>query len=248
MAKTTLDKLKSEALTQQASEVKEERIAKRDTKEALAMPESLDWKKWSLPMTASILTKIPMPGRDGDVFLSQAQAAIWAIVSFEQGLSPFTGETWFNTKTHKVNLTLQGKLTRARQLGMNLGAPRFIRIPEDDKEKLIAIKCVLPTSNGTVEYTATLSEWMMPSNPNWKNRAGHMLQVRAYEKAVSFAAGVGASEQPDDRDLGEKPEVPKIQVTEAEVVHTERVSGDILSRIPEEPEDNDGTKSEHYKI
>ena len=39
--KTTLDKLKAEALTQQVSEVKEERIAKRETKEALAMPESL---------------------------------------------------------------------------------------------------------------------------------------------------------------------------------------------------------------
>jgi len=240
--KSRVEELKAEALTQQVSEVKDERIAKRETKEALAMPESLDWKKWSLPMTASILTKIPMPGRDGDVFLTQAQAAIWAIVSFEQGLSPFTGETWFNTKTHKVNLTLQGKLTRARQLGMNLGAPKFIRIPADEEEKLIAIKCVLPTSNGTVEYTATLSEWMMPSNPNWKNRAGHMLQVRAYEKAVSFAAGVGASEQPDDKDLGEKPEVPKIETAAGDITHPEGVIEGELA------EENDGTKAEHYKI
>jgi hypothetical protein len=241
MAKSKVEELKAEALTQDVSGVKEERIVKRDKAEALAMPESLDWKKWSLPMTASILTKIPMPGRDGDVFLTQAQAAIWAIVSFEQGLSPFTGETWFNTKTHKVNLTLQGKLTRARQLGMNLGAPKFIRIPADEKEKLIAIKCVLPTSNGTVEYTATLSEWMMPSNPNWKNRSGHMLQVRAYEKAVSFAAGVGASEQPDDRDLGEKPEVPKIETTAGNITPP---GGVIEGELVEE---NDGTKSEHYR-
>jgi hypothetical protein len=241
MAKSKVEELKAEALTHQVSEVKDERIAKRETKEALAMPESLDWKKWSLPMTAAILTRIPMPGQDGDVFLTQAQATIWAIVSFEQGLSPFTGETWFNTKTHKVNLTLQGKLTRARQLGMNLGAPKFIRIPADEKEKLIAIKCVLPTSNGTVEYTATLSEWMMPSNPNWKNRSGHMLQVRSYEKAVSFAAGVGASEQPDDKDLGEKPEIPKIETTAAPITHPEVVEGELV-------EDNDGTKAEHYNL
>lgn len=238
--KTTLEKLKAETLAQDVSKVKEERIAKRDTGQGLAMPESLDWKKWSLPMTAAILTKIPMPAKDGDVFLTQAQAAIWAIVSYEQGLSPFTGETWFNTKTHKVNLTLQGKLTRARQLGMNLGAPKFIRIPVDDKEKLIAIKCVLRTSNGTVEYTARVDEWKMPSNPNWQKREEHMCQVRAYEKAVSFAAGVGASEQPDDRDLGEKPEIPKIETTAAEISHPQGVIEGELA------EDNDGTKAEHY--
>lgn len=217
---------KNEAIAAAVAEAKEERALVKTTEStnaALALPTSMDWKKWELPMTAALLAQIPMPSRDGDKYLSPQQAAIWAIVSYEQGLSPFTGETWFNPQNNKVNLTLQGKLTRARNLGMKLGAPTFERIPADATKPCIAYKCILPTSNGKVEYTATLAEWLMPTNPNWKNRPEHMLQVRAYEKAVSFAAGVGASEDPGDRDIEDtnRQPLPTIEATPVEIIHAE---------------------------
>jgi hypothetical protein len=35
-----------------------------------------------------------------------------------------------------------------------------------------------------VEYTAYLSEWTIPSNPNWKTRPRHMLEIRATKMAA----------------------------------------------------------------
>lgn len=170
------------------------------------LPDMMDWKQWRLPVTAALLARIPQKGgRDGDYFLTREEAAVWAIVSYEMNLSPFTGDTYFMRGSNRVNVTLQGKLKRARQEGFNLGAPKFERLPADITKPCVGYKCILPVSNGKqsgqVEYAAMLTEWMMPSNPNWKTRTEHMLQVRAFEKAVSFASGVGVSENPDERDI-----------------------------------------------
>ena len=208
-------------LEDKVAAAKETRLAVKES-QAIVLPDAMDWRAWSLPVTASILSRIPLPATAGEsLYLTPEQAAIWAIVSYEQKLSPFTGDTWFNPRNNRVNLTLQGKLTRARQLGMNLGAPKFIRIPEDPKQVVLGYRCELPTKNGTVSYTAMYAEWAMPSNPNWQSRKEHMLQIRAYEKAVSFAAGVGVSEQPGDLDLTETDDVPEVTVTPVEFVPME---------------------------
>lgn len=43
------------------------------------------------------------------------------------------------------------------------------------------------------EYTAWLSEWIMVRNSNWLERTDHMLQTRAYDKAMENVTGVGIS-------------------------------------------------------
>lgn len=181
-------------------------------KSDFVIPDSLDWTAWGLPMTAALLRRIPQRGgRDGDYFLSAEQAVIWAVTSFKLGLDPFLGDTYLVPASNRVNITLQGKLKKARMDGLNLGAPIFQRIPEDPEKPVLGYRCSIPIGQTAqmVEYVAMKKEWEMPGNPNWKNRCEHMLQIRAYEKAVSFAAGIGASENPDDRDLEvTKPDIP----------------------------------------
>ena len=101
----------------------------------IALPESLDWKKWSLPVTAELLRRVPQA--DGS-FLTSEQAAIWAIECYDLGVSPFRGDTWYNPKANRVNLTLQGKLKVARANGLNLGAPKFERLPADAEVLIIS--------------------------------------------------------------------------------------------------------------
>ncbi len=40
-------------------------------------------------------------------------------------------------------------------------------------------------------YTALLDEWLVPTNPNWKQRPGHMLQLRAFTHAARYFSAIG---------------------------------------------------------
>jgi hypothetical protein len=55
----------------------------------------------------------------------------------------------------------------------------------DDTKKPWACKAMITTkSKGIIRYTALFSDWVVPSNPNWKNRPGHMLQIRAIKQCA----------------------------------------------------------------
>lgn len=168
--------------------------------------ESLDWKRIPPPMLAQILTNIPFKGSgtDPDYYLAPWQALIFAMRCFELELSPFSNEVWYNPKNNKVNVTFEGKLKLARSRGFNLGPPNFERVEKPVPGKPIkdwGYRCTMQTPTGQAEYTAWHSEWAVASSPVWKAKPDHMLQLRAAEKCLSFASGIGASELPDDRDI-----------------------------------------------
>src|SRR5208282_5001072 len=201
--------------------------------EMISTIDSLDWRKLPPPIVARILCRIPFRGKSGepDYYLSPTQAMIWAIRCYELDLSPFSGETWFNKLNHKVNLTLEGKLALSRKNGYRIGVPHFTdEAPRPWKNAAVAkqmvallgleqepgITCTLKVKSEIgieeVSYTAWLGEWFMPFSPVWKEKSGHMLRVRAHEKAISSASGVGISELPDDKDIEPaQPIVPQIE-------------------------------------
>lgn len=191
--------------TEQAALVKAERAADKQKAELdkLSSIQSLDWKAIPPPMLASILVNIPFRGgaNEPDYYLQPWQAMIFALRCFKLGLSPFSNETWFNTKNNKVNVTFEGKLKLARMGGLNLSPPIFERIPEDPAKPLVAYKCTITAPHGKCEYTATLKEWKVATSPVWRDRPEHMLQLRAAEKCLSFATGSGSSELMGEQDL-----------------------------------------------
>ncbi len=183
----------------------------RKSLEKLNAVASLDWKNIPPPVLAQVLTQMPFKGSgtDPDYFLKPWQALVFAMRCYELGLSPFSNEVWFNPKNNKVNVTFEGKLKLARKQGLNLGPPKFERVTRKippgspmAKEDW-GYKCTMTTSNkgDDAEYTAWYSEWVVPSSPVWKTKGDHMLQLRAAEKCLSFASGIGSSELPDERDI-----------------------------------------------
>ncbi|MBO0887483.1 hypothetical protein J2P12_00120 [Candidatus Bathyarchaeota archaeon] len=182
---------------------------------------SFDWKAVPPPMLAQMLVQMPFKGGAGepDYFLAPWQAMVFAMRCFELGLSPFSNEVWFNPKNNKVNVTFEGKLKLARKQGLDLGPPTFERIPKDPDKPLVAYRCTISSPNGNCQYTATLKEWQVLTSPVWKAKPDHMLQLRAAEKCLSFASGIGTSELPGEADLGtepEKRELPTIDATKFE--------------------------------
>ncbi len=187
--------------------------------EQLNAMSSFDWKAVPPPMLAQMLVQMPFKGGTGepDYFLAPWQAMVFAMRCFELGLSPFSNEVWFNPKNNKTNVTFEGKLKLARKQGLNLGPPQFERIPEDVTKPLVAYKCTINSPTGPCQYIAYLKDWQVPTSPVWKAKPDHMLQLRAAEKCLSFASGIGSSELPGEADLGQAPdkvELPTIESTE----------------------------------
>ena len=173
---------------------------------------SFDWKNVPPPMLANLLVQVPFKGSSGepDYYLQPWQALAFAMRCYELGLSPFSNEVWFNPKNNKTNVTFEGKLKLARKNGLNLSPPVFVRVPESGTVSRTvnskpyadyAYKCTIIAPHGPCEYTAWHSEWFVSSSPVWKAKPDHMLQLRAAEKCLSFAAGTGASELPDEQDI-----------------------------------------------
>jgi hypothetical protein len=189
--------------------------------EQLNQISSFDWKAVPPPMLAQMLVQMPFKGGTGepDYFLAPWQAMVFAMRCFELGLSPFSNEVWFNPKNNKVNVTFEGKLKLARKQGLNLSPPTFERIPADAAKPLAAYKCTIKSPSGPCQYIAYLKDWMVATSPVWKAKPDHMLQLRAAEKCLSFASGIGTSELPGENDLGREPEntsLPTIEATNFE--------------------------------
>ena len=181
--------------------------------------DSLDWKALKPHHAALLLMQRPMnaPG-GGTMTLTFKQAIIFATRCYEMGVSPFSSEVWFNTNNSSVNLTLEGKKAVARNLGVDIGPPQFEDVTRewtnsaattsriDELKKLgflkdTGIRCKIRVgaiaNNEHAEYSAFISEWLVTKSPVWVSKPLHMLQTRAYEKALSMAMGAGASDQVD---------------------------------------------------
>ncbi|KKL82357.1 hypothetical protein LCGC14_1985560 [marine sediment metagenome] len=248
MAKTTLDKLKSEALSQQVSEVKEERLVKIDNKaiEVVSQFKSFKWDDVPPQAMAVLLTKIPRKGRknEPDWYMTIEQGLIHALRCKKWDIDPTdTHLTWFNRETWESNLMAEGNEEVARNKGINLGPPSFETLSRNHKGKdEIGVRCtriVNGDRENPVSYTAWLSEWKMNTG-QWATREEWMLHVRSEDKLTQLCMGVGiSSSTPEGSDLAPPDPVPQIDTTTGEITHPQLTS---------QVEDNDGTKAEHYKL
>lgn len=181
---------------------------------------SFDWKQIPPPFMAELLMQTPFRGGSGepDYYLSAFQAYRFAIRCFEIGLSPLSTEVWYNPKNNMTNVTFEGKLKLARINNLHLSPPVLERIPEDVAKPLVAYKCTIQSPAGPSVYTATLKEWKVGVSPVWRDRPDHMLQLRAAEKCLSFASGIGSSELMGEQDLAVGTEaaaiMPEVSATE----------------------------------
>ncbi len=200
---------KEKALTIQSSA--QEKLQAKQLDQLSSM-QSFDWKAVPPPMLAQMLVQMPFKGGAGepDYFLAPWQAMVFAMRCFELGLSPFSNEVWFNPKNNKTNVTFEGKLKLARKQGLNLSPPRLTRNPIDMSKPLVSYTCVITSPSGPCEYTATLKDWYQAKSPVWKDKPEHMLQLRAAEKCLSFASGIGSSELMGEQDLQIGEEAAKV--------------------------------------
>ena len=203
-------------------------LKREETRQFLERFTSLDWTALPPPAVAMLLmqkpNKLSASQGGGSWYLEPWQALAFAIFCRENGVSPFANHAWWNNQTNSANLTTEGKKIVARKQGFNLGAPRFdesltrpwpkgvgVHPKESDD---IAVRCTMSVNDkGDVDYTAWLSEWYMPMSPVWKEKPRHMLRIRAYEKALSFASGAGISEMPGLGDVSEDDDVPAGGIT-----------------------------------
>lgn len=190
---------------------------------AMSSMDTLDWKNLKPNQTALLLMQKPFPVSGGGTsFLNFKQALLFAVRCFELGLSPFSDNVWFDPNKSSVNLTLSGKRELARLRGVDLGPPSFKEVyrewkdvpkitesGEDAKKagftKDMGCECVMrvgdPKLQEKITYTAWINDWYVSRSPVWKSKPGHMLSIRANEKAVTLALGTGASAMPDEAEL-----------------------------------------------
>lgn len=191
--------------------------------QAMSALDSLDWSKLKPNQTALLLMQKPMPvSGGGTMYLTFRQALLFAVRAFELGLSPFSDNVWFDPARSSVNLTMSGKRELARLRKIDMGPPVFEevtqewsdvpKITEQGEEarklgftKNMGCRCSIrvgdPKNGESVNYLATINDWFVPKSPVWRAKPGHMLTIRANEKALTLILGTGASSFPDEREL-----------------------------------------------
>ena len=218
-----------------AAEVKEQAIAKREAAQEAIVGSfaSFDWRNAPPPAMAQILIRKPFSGKQGDppYYLKLDQALYFAMRCYDLGVSPLGAEAWFDPAKWVVNLTAEGQRRVARNLGLNLGPPRYERLtrpwpvtkqPIPINGKAVAedfgYTCKMDVNGrGDVSYTAWFSEWFRPTSI-WREQPDHMLQVRAQDHAIEFATGVGISNPIVEEAVEPLPiPAPQIEVVSAKV-------------------------------
>lgn len=190
---------------------------------AMSGLDTLDWKALKPHQTALLLCQKPMNVSGGGVMtLNFRQALLFAVRCYELGLSPFSDGVWFDPGKSSVNLTLAGKRELARIKGIDLGPPKLEDLTREWKDvpkiteegetakkagfqKDMGCKCTMrvgdPKHGEFVNFTAWINDWYVSRSPVWRAKPGHMLAIRAQEKAVTMALGTGISAMPDEREL-----------------------------------------------
>ena len=177
----------------------------------------LDWRKSTAAAVIQVLCTSPCGSDEmgNPRYLSIPQARVLAWSCFEDGLNPVKNEAWINPKTGKVAYTVEGQRRIARNRNIAIGPPQktpvereFAAIPVsiESRSQIAKLKaagferdygctCEIEVQGfkNPARYTAWLSEWYMPTNPNWKARTVHMLGVRAEGHCLELITGVGIS-------------------------------------------------------
>ena len=160
-----------------------------------------------------LLVKIPHKGNSGepDWYMSPEQAMVHAMRCFKLGLDVFSGQVWFKPDTWTTTATLEGKQTLAAQRS-NIGTPNLSEIKRPwakgyavpaalkSYEQEPGLRCTIQVGNGQVVYDCWLTEWTT-NKALWVSKPMHMLGVRAREKALGIALGVGSSDMPDEHEI-----------------------------------------------
>lgn len=205
----------------------------------------LDWRRSKADAIVHVIATSPVGSDDqgNPRYMTPAQATVFALSCFQLNLSPFLNHAWLNPKTGRIALTVEGHREVARSRGYKIGPPlkepidrpfEHIPVSTDSRQKIAALKqsgfdkdygckCTIEVIGfkQPAIYTAWLSEWYMPTNPNWKSRTTHMLSIRAEGHCLEMITGVGIS---SDIDKDEKAEAeglaqpPQITVTEVPYV------------------------------
>lgn len=201
---------------------------------------NFDWKNIPPHQMAMVLTKKPYRGKaqEPDYYLTVPQALVFAMRCFELGLSPLSSEVWFDRDRWSTNVTLEGKIRLARERGIT-GAPTFKEEKRPWKVGAIKISgytdepgitATIKAGDSDCSYTVWLSEWYVGTSPVWKAKPEHMMRVRAYDKVLAFAAGVGVSDMPSENEIGDA--VLPEQVSKAAVQPSRPAPGAIVERMP----------------
>src|SRR4051812_3900016 len=98
--------------TEQALALREEKALTREQQamERYQAMTSLDWRQLPPPLLAQLIKNRPVGGRDGvDQYLTYDQAMFFAVEAYRMGVSPTSQECWFDTKTWRVNVTVEGQ-------------------------------------------------------------------------------------------------------------------------------------------
>lgn len=172
---------------------------------------TFDWKQLPPHIMSQVLMKKPYRGKanEPNYYLTPEQALVFAMRCFELGLSPLSSEVWFDQDRWAVNVTLEGKLRLARERG-NVGPPVFVESFREWRKGAAqiagfqqepGIQCTITVNDKPCTYMCWMSEWIVPTSPVWRSKPMHMLQIRAYDKALAFAAGVGVSDMPSEREI-----------------------------------------------
>ncbi len=196
---------------------------------------TLDWEDMPAPVLARLIMSKPFKqGKDEpDYYMSPQQALIYASsVKFlnagckrpELKLNPFLNDCWPDTKTMKINVTVEGQRKLAARRN-DLGIPTWKQVERplpEGKAKVfpwmktdIGMECLIPVGNEKVAAIAWMSNWFK-ATPIWRENWEHMLRVRSEGLCYETITGVGISQPHEDKEIQNTPpyESPIIQSTE----------------------------------
>lgn len=187
-----------------------------------------------IPPLAMAKLYAAMPWGPSGTYLTIPQALMLAIAAHRRRLNPEDGDI-FILPSGRIGTSLQGLLKEAKQNGAKLSTPKFETQYRDWPKGLLltrkdtsvkpwrdvdfsldaepGVTCSMTVNGEPVDYTAWLTVWYMPGNPNWYSRYDLMLRVRAMMRALSFGTGIAVSEEIADVDnsstKGDSPVEPK---------------------------------------
>ncbi len=153
--------------------------------------------------------------RKGQGFYTVEESLVLAMHWKQTGLNPYMGEI-FILDSGRIGLSVQGELKEAARSGKQVSSPKFTPVSREwpkmngkpvelirrhNKQDIPfflveepGVKCEISVNGSPVEYTAWLTEWHMPANPNWYDRREHMLMIRSFGNALAFGTGVALSQ------------------------------------------------------
>lgn len=182
-----------------------------------------DWANPPIPIRAAILQQRPWKTKDGFSYMSYGEALGAVIYCDKRGVDENSEEFWYDPVNKKYNLSSEGELAYAHHKGYSWTVPKFEHKsrPWPDPKKAIPgyqqdLGCVcsltLKTPFGNEEASAEvwMSEWYVPTNPNWQTRTRWMLEVRSLSNTIKRGTGAAISANLLENTLNVPEEAPEL--------------------------------------